>query len=130
MSASYKTKKDGYSAVIGAYLPAALFCLLFGEVYELFGHGVYSVFMLGAFAVPLLLGALPFCLMRRAGRPFPRGTADLIHAGVATLTAGSLVQGVLEIYGTSSPLTAVYWIVGAVLAGGGWLAALVRKEEG
>ena len=40
-------------------------------------------------------------------------------AGVrlAALTAGSLFRGVLEIYGTTNRLGAVYWICGAALCG-------------
>jgi hypothetical protein len=116
----------GYASVTGAYLLAALGCAIFGEVYELFSHEVWSCFMIGAFVLPLLLGALPFFLLRKSGKPFPGRAADLIHAGVAALTVGSLVQGVLEIYGTTNPLTAVYWIAGAALTAAGWLTALKK----
>lgn len=42
------------------YLFISLFCILFGAVYELFSHEVYSYFMLYAFVIPLGGGALPF----------------------------------------------------------------------
>ena len=113
-----------YTAVIRAYLLSALLCALFGAVYELFSHEVWSCFMICAFAIPLLLGALPFFLLRMRGKPFPGKTAELVHAGVAALTAGSILQGVLEIYGTSNPLTAVYWTAGGVLVSAGWLLTL------
>ena len=41
------------------YLAAALFCALFGAVYERFSHEVYSFFMIYAFMIPLTLGTLP-----------------------------------------------------------------------
>ena len=104
-----------------AYLLAAVCCALFGAVYELFSHEVYSFFMIYAFAFPLLLGVIPFFLMYKHGRRFPGKAADLVHAGVAALTVGSIMQGVLQIYGTSSPLTAVYWAAGVVLVSVGWL---------
>ena len=113
-----------YAAVIRAYLLSALLCALFGAVYELFSHEVYSCFMICAFLLPLLLGAIPFVLLRMRGKPFPGRAADLIHAGVAALTVGSVLQGVLEIYGTSNPLTAVYWAAGGVLVSAGWLLTL------
>ena len=113
-----------YAAVIGAYLMATVFCALFGAVYELFSHEVWSCFMICAFALPLLLGALPFFLLRKRGKPFPGKAAELVHAGVAALTVGSILQGVLEIYGTSNPLTAVYWTAGGVLVSVGWLLTL------
>jgi len=99
-------------------------CVFFGAVYELFSHEVWSCFMICAFAIPLLLGAIPFFLLRKRGKPFPGKAAELVHAGVAALTAGSILQGVLEIYGTSNPLTAVYWTAGGVLVSAGWLLTL------
>ena len=113
-----------YASVIIAYLLATVGCAIFGAVYELFSHEVWSCFMIGAFALPLLLGAIPFFLLRMRGKPFPGKAAELVHAGVAALTAGSILQGVLEIYGTSNPLTAVYWTAGGVLVSAGWLLTL------
>ena len=109
-----------YTAVAGGYLLSAAGCAVFGAVYELFSHGVCSCFMICAFAFPLLLGAVPFFLLRKHGKPFPGKAAGLVHAGVAALTVGSVVQGILAIYGTTNPLTAVYWITGAGLTAAGW----------
>lgn len=91
--------------------------LLFGAVYERFSYGVYSAFMLGAFLIPLLLGALPSLLLQRLPprRQPGEGSRWLWGAGLTTLTAGSLFRGVMEIYGTTSRLGAVYWIAGAAL---------------
>ena len=97
-------------------LIAALFCALFGAVYELFSHGVYSYPMLYAFAFPLVLGVLPLLLIGLLHAPYPSAAArNLYHAGVAALTVGSIVTGVLEIYGTTNPLTLIYWLTGAAL---------------
>ena len=96
-------------------LIAALFCALFGAVYEAFGHGVYSYGMLYAFAFPLALGVFPLYLIDVLHAPYPgKALRNLWHAGIAALTTGSIVTGILEIYGTTNPLTAVYWILGAV----------------
>lgn len=123
------SNKGRYGSTIGAYLLAAVCCAAFGAIYECFSHGVYSVFMLGAFAFPLLLGALPFRLLQKHGKPFPgKPAGDLICAGVATLTAGSIVQGVLKIYGTTNPLVTGYWIAGGLLTAVGWLAAQHEKN--
>ena len=97
------------------YLFAALSCALFGAVYETFSYGVYSPFMLYAFAFPLILGTLPAIMIGlRSGAPL-RVCEKLWAAGVATLTVGSLFHGILDIYGTSSGLTYVYWIGGGAL---------------
>lgn len=95
-------------------------CAAFGAVYELFSHEVYSYFMLYAFLFPLIGGTLPFFILACSRVRLPDAIAcKLYHAGIAALTVGSLFTGVLEIYGTTNRLTAVYWIVGAVLAAGG-----------
>ena len=99
------------------YLSVSLFCVLFGAVYEYFSHEVYSYFMLYAFVFPLCGGALPFtalALGRTVKMPsfLPR---QLYHFGIATLTVGSVMKGVLEIYGTTNDLTSIYWYVGIPL---------------
>lgn len=92
-----------------AYLLASLFCAFFGAVYEAFSHEVYSGYMLNAFAFPLAGGALPFMAKSLSGRRFPgRLSGSLYHCGIATLTVGSIMTGVLEIYGTTNGLVNVY----------------------
>ena len=114
-------------------LIATLFCALFGAVYEAFGHGVYSYGMLYAFAFPLALGVLPLYLIEILRAPYPgKALRELWHAGIAALTVGSIVTGVLEIYGTTNPLTLVYWILGgvAVLTGiAGYVFLLLQRRR-
>lgn len=102
------------------YVLAAVNVAVFSAIYEHFSFGVYSPFMIFAFAVPLLMGALAFLLLGRAlkktGTSVPALVCKFWHAAVATLTTGFLFRGVLDIYGTSSPLGTVYWIASAVLA--------------
>ena len=97
------------------YLLVTILCALFGAVYELFSHGVYAYGMLYGFAFPLLGGVLPSLLLLVRGAKLPSDTArQLWHFGISALTVGSLFSGALEIYGTSSPLTFVYWLSGGV----------------
>ena len=125
------------SATDRSALPTAFACLLvsafvavFGAVYEYFSHGVWSAYMVYAFMVPLMLDALPFCLMALRGRSLPhRWVLNLHHAGVATLTVGCIFEGVLVIYGTTHPMTMVYWIVGPVLLLLGLLIHLFTRIE-
>ena len=110
------TERKKQDRLLLADLLLALFCALFGGVYEAFSHEVYSYWMIYAFAFPLALGALPLLVIRLSRAPYPnRAVRSAQHAGVASLTVGSLVTGALEIYGTTHPLTIVYWIAGAVL---------------
>ena len=114
-------------------LLATLFCVLFGAVYERFSHGVYAYGMLYAFVFPLVLGVTPLLLIAMLRAPYPcRFARSVSHAGIATLTVGSLVSGALEIYGTSNPLTLVYWIAGGMLAALGaavYLVSLLRSRK-
>ena len=99
------------------YFGIALFCALFGAVYELFSHEVYSFFMIYAFGFPLAGGTLPFWLLARKGCGWYPGTAarNLYHSALATFTVGSLIRGVLEIYGTTNVLSGYYFKAGSVL---------------
>lgn len=102
-----------------------IFTAVFGAIYEHFSFGVYSYYMLYAFAIPLLLGVLPYTLAAfRGGRtPRLRGTRYWT-AGIITLTLGSVMQGVFAIAGYSNRLIAVYLIAGALLLAVGLIAAL------
>ena len=98
------------------YLIASLLLAAAGAMYESFSHGVYSNHMIYAFVYPLLMGCLPYLadsrgIIKKAG---PLGEA-LLLASIATLSVGSIIKGVLEIYGTSSLLTAAYPVVGILL---------------
>ena len=99
------------------YLLISLFLVLFGAVYERYSHEVYSFYMLYAFVFPLAGGVLPFisiCLYG-ANRYPPIRVRRLYHCGIVTLSVGSIIQGVLEIYGTTNALVQWYWIIGTGL---------------
>lgn len=110
------------------YLLVSIFCALFGGVYEHFGHGVYSYHMIYAFAYPLVGGSLPaltYCM--KPSIPIPGFAARTAwHCGIATATVGSIIQGVLWIYGTTNRLTTLYPIVAASLLGLAVLIYLVQ----
>lgn len=103
------------------YLIVSLFCALFGAVYELFSHAVYSYYMIYAFAFPLVGGTLLFQVFAIIGpRQYPHQAAcRLYHSGIAALTVGSIVRGVLDIYGTTNALSGYYWIFGGLFVLGG-----------
>ena len=116
------TKKTAF-----VYLLIALFCVLFGAVYEHFSHEVYSGYMIYAFAFPLVGGTLPFLALDLfPWKKYPSTIArNLYHSGIATLTVGSILQGVLEIYGTTNSLCGIYWVVGGILVIMGIINALL-----
>lgn len=131
------TKRNSAQAAKTAYiyLLISLFCVLFGAVYEYFGHGVYSYFMLYAFAFPLVGGTLPFATLSLIRLPLYPSTVPLSlhHLGIGTLTVGSIIKGVLDIYGTSSSLTLFYPFAGGALVLAGlvlWGISCVRQKTG
>lgn len=112
-----------------AYVLVTALTALFGGVYEAFSHGVWSGWMVYAFAFPLALGALPFGWMAMKRKALPcRWCCRLHHAGVATLTVGSIIEGVLAIYGTTNHLIIVYWAAGGLLLLGGLAAGTMNRK--
>ena len=103
------------------YVLAAVNVGVFSAIYEKFSFGVVSLFMVFAFAVPLLLGGLVFFLLGKAlkktGSTLPALACKFWHTATATLTTGFLFRGVLDIYGTSSALGTVYWTAAGILFG-------------
>ena len=114
-------------------LAATLFFAFFGAVYEAFGHGVYSYYMIYAFAIPLCLGVLPLSfIIAGVGRVPTKAVRSFYDCGVATLTVGSIFKGVLVIYGTTNRLSIVYLLAGIPLIAIGlilYLAPSTLTEE-
>lgn len=92
----------------------AVFCIVFGAIYEAFSFGVFSYFMIYAFAAPLAAGIAEMILYlrhRQASRVF----LNLLNSAAVTAALGSLAAGVVEIYGTENRLLVIYPIVTGVL---------------
>ena len=117
MSASDIENKRRNLRVILTYTGISMFCILFSTVYEHFSHGVYSNYMIFLFLFPLLGGAIPYSALALFKKtPYPgRMEKSLYNSGIATLSVGSCLSGVLEIYGTTSAYIPVYWIAGCIL---------------
>jgi hypothetical protein len=82
------------------YLLLSAFCLIFAMIYEQYSHGVHSVYMRYMFLIPAVLGCVPALLCPLLHLPMP---GRLWNDGVLILTLTSCLEGVFEIYGTSSP---------------------------
>ncbi len=119
------------------YLAASVVIAAAAAVYGLFSHGVYSYFMTYAFAIPLLIGAMPHLIAaldlavgKASGRLYGSISAakDVQLAMVVTLTAGSLLKGALDIYGTSNRLLVVYPAAAVMIMAAAAAAALKNKK--
>lgn len=102
------------------YLISSLFVIAFGQIYEIFSHGIFSWFMILAF-VPLLVCFLVWlAIWLLSVKKHIKKKPDIIFQKCFNLSAiilsiGCIVQGVVDIYGTTSRLISVYWIVGLIL---------------
>ena len=87
---------------------------IFSITYEYFSHGVYSNYMVYLFTIPLVLGVIPELLTLlfpklKINNSSQRLTLDF---AIATLMIGSTLQGILEIYGTTSVYVIYYLYAG------------------
>ena len=125
--------RNSFSAGL-RYLAAAAAVAAAGQIYELFSHGVYSNYMVFAFMIPLAAGAIPDLIAaaadkKRAPLSSDHTASGLQLAAVATLTAGSLVKGALDIYGTTNRLTVVYPAVGIALLAAALLVYVRQRAD-
>lgn len=106
-----------------------LFLILFNAIYSLFSHGVDSNTMQTMYLIPLLGGCGFFLLLNTIPR-FPEASAwklftHLYHTGMALGITYCLLFGILEIAGTSSVYTVLFFQAGVLFLGAS-LVALVR----
>lgn len=97
------------------YALAALGCAIFSVIYEHFSHEVYSPWMVGLCAVPLLTGALPAMAIACLKVNVSWSASQLWACAVLTLTLGCCFAGVLEIYGTTSPWLPWFFVLSGAL---------------
>ena len=96
-------------------IAGTIFLALFGAIYEIFSHQVYSYFMIYAFAIPLLMGVLPYTLMLIKDKHPGIWFIKLWNTSIATLSIGCIFAGILAIYGTTNSLIIVYPVAGIIL---------------
>ena len=106
------------------YLAAAVGILIFSLIYEAFSHGVISWWMLGAFLPCLALGWLPAQITKKAPPVWP----DRLRGwGISCLTAGMILEGIYEIYGTAGIGPKCYLAAGGLMYLAGVLTGIFRK---
>ena len=101
------------NGTVKVYIFTTLFCIVFNYVYSLFGHGVSSPFMSYAFVFSLMLGVGGFLAVGWLNVA-NRMAFNLYNAGIATLTVGSLLQGIIDIAGADTAYPVYYFLVGSV----------------
>ena len=102
------------------YAFSTLFCIALNYIYSLFGHGVSSPYMSYAFVFSLVLGIVGFIVFGWLNLE-NRIAFNLYNAGIATLTVGSILRGIIDIAGADTTYPVFYFLVGTVLVAIGGL---------
>ncbi len=92
-----------------------LFFFAFSRIYESFSFGETSSHMHYLFALPLAGGILLLLFMKMIPN-LSRLSLNLWNSAVATITAGMLFRGIVNLSGRSTTLDMPYWYVGAGFA--------------
>jgi len=117
------------------FLLVSAACIAATNIYALFGHGVRSASMDTMFLYPLLMGAAPWLLLaalfpmmgrRRLFRP----AFNLYNSGIAALTTGAMLNGILEIAGTASAYQPLFMAAGWIFVFIGFILFLIPDSGG
>lgn len=113
------------------YLAGTMFAALFGGVYEIFSHEVYSFYMIYAFAIPLVLGVLPTLILgTRRLRTASAAAPQFYGGGVLTVTLACVFRGVLEIAGTTNQKLVFLLLLGLAMLLAALLCAALGGRKG
>ena len=112
------------------YIIVTLICILFAIIYESFSHGVISNFMIYAFMIPLVFGVVVsyvsyYLKIKKLPTEIENKTYNV---AVATFTIGSIIEGVLQIYGTTNSKVYVYLVIGIIFLVFSIGSYLIRKN--
>jgi hypothetical protein len=113
---------------VGIYVFTAILCIAFNYIYSLFSHGVSSPFMSYAFVFSLVLGVVGFAVIGRLDLD-NRIAFNLYNAGIATLTVGSILRGIIDIAGADTTYPVYYFSVGTVFIAIGALGYLYQWTQ-
>ena len=100
-----------------AYFIISILCLIINFIYSKFSHGVSSDYMTYLFLYPLIGGIILFLFFKAFNIKIFNISLNLYNSSILTLTIGSLLKGIFEIAGTSSPFQIYYMTAGYFLFG-------------
>lgn len=112
MSTSVTNSTTRFSRTFISYLAMTAFLFIFSRIYESLSYGEVSVFMHYMFCATLVGGILLLGLLQVKPN-LSRITYNLWNSSIATITAGCLLRGIINLSGRSTTLDQPYWYVGA-----------------
>ena len=98
------------------YLILSIFLFIFSRVYVSLSYGEVSIFMNTLSLVSLIGGGLLVGLLYLQPT-LSRISFNLWNSGVAVLTTGFLLRGIINLSGRSTTLDWPYWLIGAGFLG-------------
>ena len=109
------TSKRRFKKTAVSYMLLTIFFFAFSRIYESFSFGETSIHMHYLFALPLVGGSLLLLFMKIIPN-LSRLSLNLWNSAIATMTAGMLFRGIVNLSGRSTTLDIPYWYVGAGFA--------------
>jgi len=97
------------------YTLLSIFFFAFSRIYESFSFGETSTYMHYLYAAPLVGGLLLLIILKIIPN-LSRLSLNLWNSAVATLTAGVLFRGIVNLSGRSTTLDQPYWYLGTAFA--------------
>lgn len=109
------TSKKRFKKTALIYTLLSIFFFAFSRIYESFSFGETSTYMHYLYAAPLVGGLLLLIILKIIPN-LSRLSLNLWNSAVATLTAGVLFRGIVNLSGRSTTLDQPYWYLGTAFA--------------
>ena len=122
-----KTNNKRFKKTAVVYTLITVFFSIFSRIYEHFSFGETSVYMHWLFGVPLI-GEVVLLIFQKLIPNLSRLSLNLWNSAVATIAAGVLFRGIVNLSGRSTTLDLPYWYVGLVLAGLALLSMIFTRS--
>ena len=122
-----KTNNKRFKKTAVVYTLITVFFFIFSRIYEHFSYGETSVYMHWLFGVPLI-GGVVLLIFQKLILNLSRLSLNLWNSAVATIAAGVLFRGIVNLSGRSTTLDLPYWYVGLVLAGLALLSMIFTRS--
>jgi hypothetical protein len=125
-----KNQSKHFRKTIITYLILSILAIVVNKVYALFGHGVSSPAMTWMFLYPLIGGALFYSLIYGLANKIIKFTLyrlffNIFNSGIATLTFGSFLKGIMDIAGAGSTYLVFYYVVGSLFIATGLILMFI-----
>ncbi len=102
-----------FKKTIITYLFTTIFLYIFSRIYQSQSYGEVSFFMNYLFLIPFIGGIL-LSIILKFDFSFSRLSFNLWNSGVAVVTAGFLLRGIINLSGRSTTFDKPYFYIGTL----------------